>query len=93
MEKDMHKRNKEKDSSEGSGSEPDEEYSSADASSVSDDLLGSKSGKKDEKKKKEKVAKDKTEKTPKKKKEGKKDRSKGDKEKKKDPNAPKRNQV
>ncbi|KAF7639324.1 FACT complex subunit SSRP1 [Meloidogyne graminicola] len=39
MEKDIRKRLKEKDSSENSGSEPDEEYDSSAAASVSDDLM------------------------------------------------------
>ena len=106
MEKDMHKRNKEKDSSEGSESEPDEEYdSSAAGSDVSDDLMEPKKAgtskkadkeKDGEGKKKEKTGKKRKEKDGEGKSGGagdKKERREKGTKRKKDPNAPKRNQV
>lgn len=109
MEKDMRKRDKNKDSSEGSGSginklimnhfysfkEPDEEYDS-DAGSVSDDLIGKSTDTPKEKKKKniDKEKSDKKDKPAKNKEKLSKEKpEKEGKRKKKDPNAPKRNQV
>uniref|UniRef100_A0A914H0T7 FACT complex subunit SSRP1 n=1 Tax=Globodera rostochiensis TaxID=31243 RepID=A0A914H0T7_GLORO len=94
VEKEMRNRKVEKDSSEGSGSEPDEEYSDGGGSDVSDDLMETdkaESKEKDGAKKKKKGATE-SNKEQKSKREKKKDKDGKKGEKKKDPNAPKRNQ-